>query len=230
MFKRVCILSSACLFVSSMALILVSPAQAATTFTVTPAVGQLVGNSVVLEWSFGECKWGTGWTGNGDYWVDFRVIGANLASGSVQIPDDGIVRWGYVGANPGIDLIDARVRALSPLPDKCQPDDRNEQVSYQWFNLTANGSIVSFTKSSGNPQGGLAVFECDVSAPGATRVSITSCTAEVNSAPIITVDGPAAATSGTFTTSRPDGYDVCWSVVAIFPTGSATTSGCELAG
>jgi len=212
--------------------------------TTSPADTQPVGYQVTVEWNFGECGPPDGvpdvpsWDDWRNSEVRFVVVGANPGTATAYIRPhttyDGVARWSYVGVNPGTDVITATVTS-SALLEPCGVDLlESDTVSFHWSptaaSIDANGSVVSFTKSSGNPQGGVAVFECDVAAPGATRVSITSCTAEVNSAPVVTVDGPAAATSGAFTTSRPDGYDVCWSVMAVFPTGSATTSGCELTG
>ena len=158
------------------------------------------------------------------------VSGVNLLQASGRTP----FSLTYTGSNPGSDSVTFRHVCAAWLPcESHYANAKSATTSVDWTptaaSIDANGSVVSVTKSSGNPQGGVAVFECDVSAPGATSVRISSCTAGVNAAPSITVDGPAATTSGAFTTSGPDGYDVCWNVTAVFATGSATTTGCDFA-
>lgn len=93
--------------------------------------------------------------------------------------------------------------------------------------IHANGSVFTVTKSSGNPRGGMAVFECDLNAPGAIRVEITSCIAGTVAAPAVAAAGPAAVTLGEFSSDAPDAVNVCWRMVADFPNGSAIATGCE---
>lgn len=86
---------------------------------------------------------------------------------------------------------------------------------------------MDVVKDSGNPRGGVVVFECNGEAATAVAVTIISCTAGGVAAPQVALPGPAAATFGEFTTTENQSYQVCWEVQALFAPGAVATTGCE---
>ena len=94
--------------------------------------------------------------------------------------------------------------------------------------VTGTGYLVNATSSQ---VGGAVAFVCEISAPGASTVAITSCTSGPASAPRAGVPGPVAVTTGGGTVQGSHRYSVCWAGSATFVLGGRTvyTSGCSLA-
>lgn len=193
----------------------------------TPALGQSVGEWVTVVMDLGECP--SGWDArDAGYHVAFDVTGANSASGEARVDEYGLATWAYQGVSPGVDVVRATVR-FDPTPQHCGVGiAESAALEHQWYRLSARGLVAEITKSSGNPKGGLAVFECDAVGEPAIRVRIGSCTAGPVAAPGVTVEGPAAVTGGVLSTSEAIDYQVCWSATATFSTGhQRTVAGCD---
>lgn len=93
--------------------------------------------------------------------------------------------------------------------------------------VVASGTVVDVVKDSGNPRGGVVVFECNGEAATGVTVTVVSCTAGGVDAPQVALPGPASATVGEFTTTENESYQICWEVQALFAPGAVTTTGCE---
>lgn len=93
--------------------------------------------------------------------------------------------------------------------------------------ITASGSVVDFVRSTPVFSGGVVVFACEASAPGALATTISQCYAGDVEAPQAGLVGPQAVTSGEFTTTDEDSYTICWEAFALFVNGPVTTTGCQ---
>lgn len=193
--------------------------------SVDPSSSVYPGGTATVTWNFGPCPF---WR-EASYLVEFTVSGANPGGAVVEIGGDGVAAWTYQGIVPGRDDIRARVVATA---GGCGANRYSVAgVTHDWLptpdNIIAGGSEVHVVKSGGEPKAGVIAIECDAQAPNATHITITSCTAATGSAPEVSVPGSVVATSASFITSVPPPYEVCWTAVASFETGSTTTSGCS---